>query len=241
MEPALADHPVPDGDGDLDRGAGGRPPASGGGGLRLTRISTTGWVAAFTAYSYVMTTVCAAWFLRRGGGSEPGVAKSLLWQGAVYGLWLPVGALVWLLLRRFGAGPRAFAALSAAGFIIVPLHSLATKSIDLAFGAGGASLLEGAIVRAPVSLLIYTAVCAVGAAAAHRSRALEARSHARSLETALAGARKASTAVAAPSERLMVMTGKRRAPVMMDEVEWFAAAGNYVVVHWGDREGLVRE
>jgi hypothetical protein len=241
MEPALADHPVPNGDDDLDRGSDLEPPASRGGGLRLSRISTAAWVAAFTAYSYVMTTVCAAWFLRRGGGSEPGVAESLLWQGAVYGLWLPVGTLVWLLLRRFGAGPRAFAFLSLAGFIIVPLHSLATKAIDLAFGAGGAGLLEGAIVRAPVSLLIYTAICAVGAAAVHRSRAVEARSHARSLEAALAGARAASTAPAAPPERLMVMTGNRRAPVLVDEVEWFAAAGNYVVVHWGEREGLIRE
>ena len=39
----------------------------------------------------------------------------------------------------------------------------------------------------------------------------------------------------------MVMTGNRRATVLLTEVEWFAAAGNYVVVHWGEREGLVRE
>ncbi|HZV84768.1 MAG TPA: LytTR family DNA-binding domain-containing protein [Brevundimonas sp.] len=188
-----------------------------------------------------MTTVCAAWFLRRGSDGDLGLAESLRWQGAVYGLWLPVAALVWLLLRRFGAGPLAFAALSVAGFLIAPLHSLAARSIDLAFGAGGAGLLDGAIARAPVSMLIYTAICAVGAAAAHRSRAVEARMHARSLESALARAREVARAPDALPERLMVMIGNRRAPVLMDEVEWFAAAGNYVVVHWADREGLMRE
>lgn len=41
--------------------------------------------------------------------------------------------------------------------------------------------------------------------------------------------------------RLMVATGKRRAPVDLAEVEWLAAAGNYVSVHWSDRDGLLRE
>ena len=39
----------------------------------------------------------------------------------------------------------------------------------------------------------------------------------------------------------MVMAGSRRAPVDVADIEWFAAAGNYVVVHWGEREGLIRE
>ena len=61
------------------------------------------------------------------------------------------------------------------------------------------------------------------------------------LEGALTIARQAMSGSGQPPERLMVMTGKRRAPVLLDEVEWFAAAGNYVVVHWADREGLIRE
>lgn len=131
--------------------------------------------------------------------------------------------------------------MSLAGLVIVPAHSVAAKTIDLAFGAGGATLLDGAIARAPVSMLIYTAICAVGAAAVHRRRAVEAVARARSLEAMLAAAREASVDPAVPSERLMVMTGRRRTPVLLNEVEWLAAAGNYVVVHWADREGLIRE
>ena len=97
------------------------------------------------------------------------------------------------------------------------------------------------LARIPVSILLYTAICAVGAAAAHRSRAVEAQARARTLEGALTIARQAMAGSDTPPERLMVMTGQRRAPVLLDEVEWFAAAGNYVVVHWADREGLVRE
>lgn len=41
-----------------------------------------------------MTTVCAAWFLRRQSGGEVSLMQSIGWQGAVYGLWLPVGGLV---------------------------------------------------------------------------------------------------------------------------------------------------
>lgn len=195
----------------------------------------------FAGYSYAMTTVCAAWFLRRQNGEDVGVLQSIGWQGAVYGLWIPVAGLVWWLLRRFGAGGRAFAVMSLAALAVVPAHSAAAKAIDLAFGAGGAGLLEGAIARAPVSMLIYTAICAVGAAAVHRARAAEAVARARSLEATLKVARAASVDPAAAPERLMVMTGRRRTPVLVNDVEWLAAAGNYVVVHWADREGLIRE
>ncbi len=199
----------------------------------------------FTAYSYGVTTVCAAWFMRRAVeaiGGHLGVADSLMWQGATYALWLPVAVVVWLLIRRFGAGLAALAALTVAGLAIVPLAALGGAAIDLAFAAGPASELAGrALGRTPVAILLYTAICAVGAAAAHRSRAVEAQAHARTLEAALRAAREALAGSDAPPERLMVMTGARRAPVLLDEVEWFASAGNYVVVHWGDREGLIRE
>lgn len=192
-----------------------------------------------------MTTVCAAWFMRRAveaRGGRVDVTESLMWQGATYALWLPVAILVWLMIRRFGAGLAALAALSVAGLAVVPLAALGGAAIDLAFAGGPASELAGrALARTPVAILLYTAICAVGAAAAHRSRAVAAQAHARTLEAAVRAAREASTGSDAPPERLMVMTGKRRAPVLLEDVEWFAAAGNYVVVHWADREGLIRE
>jgi DNA-binding LytR/AlgR family response regulator len=243
MEPALADRPVPDPDHDLDRDPDRAP--SPGIGPRLNRITTAGWVWAFTVYSFAMTTACAAWFARqaaRANGESLEVATSLLWQGASYALWLPVAGVVWLLIRRFGAGLGALTALTVAGLVIVPLTAAGAVFVDLAFGSGAATEAGGrTLARIPVSILLYTAISAVGAAAAHRDRAAEAHSRARMLELALAVARRTGSGADASSERLMVMTGKRRAPVRLDEVEWFAAAGNYVVVHWADREGLIRE
>lgn len=170
------------------------------------------------------------------------VAESLTWQGATWAIWLPVAFVVWRLIRRFGAGLAALAALTVAGLAIVPLAALAGASIDLAFAAGPASELASRMLgKTPIAILIYTAICAVGAAAAHRSRAVEAQAHARTLEAALRAARETLAGSDAPPERLIVMTGNRRAPVLLDEVEWFASAGNYVVVHWADREGLIRE
>jgi DNA-binding LytR/AlgR family response regulator len=96
----------------------------------------------------------------------------------------------------------------------------------------------------PVAILLYTAVAAVGVAAAHHRQAARAQVRADALEAALATARQAlarATAGTRPPTRLMVATGPRRVPVALAEVEWFEAAGNYVVVHWDEREGLVRE
>jgi hypothetical protein len=55
------------------------------------------------------STVCAAWFARRfsverDAALEP--ALCLIWQGLVFGAWLPAGAVVWLFLRRFGTTGR---------------------------------------------------------------------------------------------------------------------------------------
>lgn len=124
----------------------------------------------------------------------------------------------------------------------MPLAALASTGIDLAFGLGAPEHLVGrAIDRAPVAILLYTAVVCVGFAAVHRQQALEARTRAGALEALLAEARAAAYATPTPPSRLMVMTGARRTPVDLSEVEWFASAGNYVVVHWSGREGLLRD
>lgn len=206
----------------------------------MRRAPTAAWVWAFTLYSWLMTTGCAAWFARRIAeqrGAEMSVATSLLWQGATYAAWLPVGGVVWAVLRRFGAGPRGMVAAFAAGVAVVPLEALASSLIDRAF-VGAPDLAARMMGRGPVCILLYTAIVFVGLAAVHRHRAAEARARAALLEEALAEAR--AVPVRPEVERLMVMAGARRVPVEIAAVEWFGAADNYVVVHWGGREGLVR-
>lgn len=209
---------------------------------RLKAAPTAAWVWAFTAYSWTVTSVSAAWFARRltaGRGQTFSVAASLLWQGAIYAAWLPAAGLVWLLLRRFGAGGRGIAASFAAGVAVVPLEALAASLIDRAFIGDGGDLAARVLDRTPVCLLLYSAIVAVGLAAVHHRCAREARNRNALLEAALAQAR-AVVAPAQDAERLMVMSGARRIPVELSAVEWFGAADNYVVVHWGGREGLLR-
>jgi len=208
----------------------------------MKAVPTAAWVWGFTAYAWVVTTVCAAWFVR--ADTDADLTTSLVWQGSIYGLWLPVAGVVALILRRFGAGGRAFGATTAAMLVLVPLAALSTTWIDLSYrGADMAGWAERALWRLPVAILLYTAIVAVGFAAAHRQRAVEARQRAEALERDLAAALEAArtAAKAETPQRLMVMTGSRKAPVNLADVEWVAAAGNYVVVHWGEREGLLRE
>jgi DNA-binding LytR/AlgR family response regulator len=124
--------------------------------------------------------------------------------------------------------------------VIVPVEALVSLAVDNGFRDPDVAWAAGLIGRAPVAILLYSAIVGFGLAAVHHRRAEEARGQARRLETALAAAREAS-ARAEPPRRLMVMTGSRRTSVELAEVEWFASAGNYVVVHWSDREGLLRE
>jgi DNA-binding LytR/AlgR family response regulator len=207
---------------------------------RLRAAPTAAWVWAFALYSWLATTLGAAWFARRIAerrGAEISVVVSLLWQGAVYAAWLPAAVVVWALLRRFGAGPRGVAAVAVAGMVVAPLEALISGLIDRAF-VGGPDLAEHVLGRVPVCILLYSAILFVGLAAVHRARAVEAGARAALLEQALAEARLASASPKA--ERLMVMAGARRVPVEVAAVEWFGAADNYVVVHWAGREGLVR-
>ncbi len=211
----------------------------------MRTLPTAAWVWAFTAYSWAMTTVCAAWFARRFAaerGHEIGLLASLTWQGGVYAAWLPVAGLVWLLLRRFGAGAVGLFALYLSGALIVPLEALSSSLIDTAY-APPALLAVRVLGRLPVSLLLYTAIIGVALAATQYEQARQERLRAHALAQALAEAREALSRTAAapnPVRRLMVMAGARRVPVALDEVEWFAAADNYVVVHWAGREGLLR-
>ena len=202
---------------------------------------------AFTAYAWVMTTVCAAWFARRFAadrGDVVSVVDSLAWQGGVYAAWLPAAGIVWLLLRRYGTGAISMLVLYQAGVLIVPLEALVSAMIDAVFSPGG-ELAARTLGRLPIALLLYTAIIAIGLAASNHERVQAEKARARALETALAEAREALAQAAEaaperPGRRLMVMAGSRRVPVALDEIEWFGGADNYVVVHWAGREGLLR-
>lgn len=214
-----------------------------GDGLRLSGTARAVW--AFLIYSYALTVLSAAWFVRRAaalGGGDLDLETSLAWQGAIYGLWLPAAGVVWLIQRLFGTGLKALVAATAAGLVVVPLEAAASLALDSRFRGVALDWEAGMLGRTPVAILIYTAFIAFGAAAAHARKAEEARGRAARLEATLAEARALAHGPAGPeATRLMVSVGSRQVPVTMAEVEWFASAGNYVVVHWGEREGLVRE
>jgi hypothetical protein len=210
--------------------------------LRLSTTARAVWV--FLIYSYVVTVLSAAWFVRRAAalnGGELDLWTSLAWQGSIYGLWLPVAAVVWLIQRLLGAGLKALAAATAAGLLLVPLEAAASLAVDSHFRGVALGWEAGMLGRTPVAILIYTAIVAFGAAAAHARRAEEARRQVSRLEAALAEARTLADSPSDAGGRLMVSTGSKQVPVSTAEVEWFASAGNYVVVHWDRREGLVRE
>lgn len=205
----------------------------------LRHIPFGAGVGLFAAYSYLATTVSAAWFLRRDYGAD--LAASLVWAGLLYAPGVATGLLVWAVLRLFGAEWRGIGALAALSPPAVIAAAWASTGVDgVLRGAGWtvADIAGRVIDRIPVALLIYTALCAAGLAIAHWRRAIRQKAETDALSVALAQTRRAQSAT---TERLMVSVGQRRVPLDASEIEWIASAGNYAVVHWRDREGLLRE
>lgn len=214
---------------------------------KLASVPTRVWTLGFVIYAYLATTVSAAWFIRQNASSEDpvGLLQSLLWSGASYFIWLPTGLLVWFILRAFGPGPRGLFALSI---------STVLAAVTGAFWALGVHVLmadrplvsgdwaDSALAHGPVALILSTAVSLVGLAATHRDRSFRAHREISHLRSALAAARLASGSSPGPEPaRLLVSVGQRRMTLDPHDVERFASAANYVVVHWADREGLIRE
>jgi DNA-binding LytR/AlgR family response regulator len=112
--------------------------------------------------------------------------------------------------------------------------------IDIQFGS--ADLIALVLIRFQVDTLTYSAFGIVAMAAALRRRANEEALSAAEIKQALAAARSALKPEAPDEERarLLVSTGTKRTLVAVEEVEWFGSAGNYVVVNWQRREGLLR-
>ena len=196
-------------------------------------------MTGFAAYSYAATVLSVAWYLRR-ARPELDLPTSLLWAGLTYAPWLTVGLMVWLAMRRWGTGWQAAGVLTGLMVAVVPLIAALGVQIDLTFVHPAATpndWIERIIDRLPVALLLYTATVAVGLAAAHWRKARETQGRLDHLTRALAVARQ----VRHDDARLLVSTGRGRSSVDLRTVEWFASAGNYVVVNWDGREGLVRD
>ena len=207
---------------------------------RLRHLSVTAVVGLFTAYSYVATVLAVAWYLRR-GSADLSVGGSLLWAALSYMPWLAVAGLAWAVIRRTGAGWRAIGSLAAVMLPAVPLIAALNARTDISFlnhaGEGG-EWSARTIDRLPVVLLLYTAVVAVGLAAAYWRRARDARDRIAVLTTALTEAR---TLEPEQTQRLLVSTGRARTSVAVGDIEWLASAGNYLVVNWDGKEGLIRD
>lgn len=78
----------------------------------------------------------------------------------------------------------------------------------------------------------------MGLAAAYWRSAREARDRIAVLTAALSQAR---TLEPDQNQRILVSTGRTRASIPVGDIEWFASAGNYVVVNWDGKEGLISD
>nr|WP_314526072.1 LytTR family DNA-binding domain-containing protein [uncultured Brevundimonas sp.] len=206
----------------------------------MRRAPVAAAVGLFTAYSYVATVLAVAWYLRR-GSADLSLGVSLLWAALSYTPWLGVAGLTWAVIRRLGAGWRAAGVLAVLMPGVVPLIAALNARTDMGFlnpSGSGAEWAARTIDRLPIVLLLYTAVVAIGMAAASWRSARDARDRIAVLTAALSEAR---TLEPEQTRRLLVSTGRTRASIPISDIEWFASAGNYVVVNWAGKEGLIRD
>jgi DNA-binding LytR/AlgR family response regulator len=207
---------------------------------RLLRWS----VPLFAAAGLVLTVLSAASVHVRQHG-EAGLtlpwANALFWQGAIWASWIPIGLILFGVLRSPKSVRAALLRVYGLGAAVVPAHALGAAWLDIVMSPSVGPEDFGRLLeyRAPIDLLAYTALVGFALAVAAQRRASEETALSRSLAEALAQARAAPPAP--EPERLSVSMGTRRVLVDPAEVEWFASAGNYVVVNWNGREGLIRE
>ncbi|MDC7684208.1 LytTR family DNA-binding domain-containing protein [Asticcacaulis sp. BYS171W] len=194
------------------------------------------WPLALTGLIYAETVGFAATAARDLSGGTMSWMSAILWQGLNYGTWLPFAALVLWLARRLGLSVRFLAALYPAIGLYTLLHAAISLGLSYIFN-DSSTTWRGWLYRLPIDVLIATAIAASIAALRGYRLAIVERDRAVALQAALDRAQTEP----ATEHRLWVSTGRRKTAVDLSEVEWFAAAGNYVVVNWAGREGLMRE
>ncbi|HYF21770.1 MAG TPA: LytTR family DNA-binding domain-containing protein [Caulobacteraceae bacterium] len=218
--------------------------------MRLHAALQRRWAAAAVAFALIVTIVAAVLTLasgRHAAGVPARWGELVVWQALVYGSWVPIGAVVDRLVRRSGLTARLALLLYACGLPLAAAHAAFATGLDVLFSPA-ARAPEAAghwAARMPIDLLVYLAVATFVVAVRAQQLAAEAADRAAGLAAALDAARaaaaRASPGAAEPPAHLFVSVGSRRMVVDVAEVEWFASAGNYVVVNWEEREGLIRE
>ncbi|HEY8593211.1 MAG TPA: LytTR family DNA-binding domain-containing protein [Sphingomicrobium sp.] len=213
------------------------------------RLKPAAFLVGFSALTFVVTVLAIGFYNYRTltlAGEEPSFRSMLVWQGIIYGFWIPVGFWVWQLFRSRGLVARAITKYLVAGALIIPLHAiLSMLAFDTHWATPGSIDLKSlAAQRAHVDFLLYASFGILALAAFFQARAAEEAESAADLKSALGAARVAlARKEQRPDrlERMQVSVGSRGAIVEVSAVEWFGSAGNYVVVNWNGQEGLIRE
>lgn len=194
---------------------------------------------AFAAGSYIITVLTAGLIVFRWERAESQLLV-FTWQALVYGIWLPIAAIVWKIFKRNGLCDQAVRVFVLIGLVAVPAHAVLMTSVDIKFGS--ADLIALVLARFQADTLTYSAFGLIAMAAALRRRADQEALASAEITKALEAAQSASKMEAPEAEatRLAVSTGTKRTLISLEDVEWFGSAANYVVVNWGSREGLLR-
>ncbi|CAL4866265.1 hypothetical protein MMA231_00504 [Asticcacaulis sp. MM231] len=197
------------------------------------------WPWALSLVIYVSTVVCAALAmvaLRHDAGRDIDVLTALSWQGLIYTAWWPFVWAAWTLVRRIGLTARLILWFYPLILAYTLIHAFFAVQVDASFSHNAPHLANG-LNLLPVDLLIATAIAALVAAVRGARLSAEARAVADLLQEALDQARKTE----ALPQRLPVSVGNRTLQVDPAEVEWCAAAGNYVVINFTGADGQIRE
>ncbi len=206
-------------------------------------------VAASATLVFLVTITTSAFLLFRQqqlAEQDPQFGRTLLWQAISYSPWIPFAWLLWRLFGKARLSRAIVARYLLLGLVAVPAHAFTATLVDISFSRpGGADLVALAAQRAQLDILIYSAFGLLAIAADFQRTAKDKAEISAALKQALAAARagrpETSNVSAAELETLVVSVGQKRVPVEIGKVEWFGSAGNYVVVNWDGREGLIRQ
>ncbi len=206
------------------------------------QLAEVWWPTALTVFIYVSTVGFASWALN-GMYSDISWSRALIWQGLLYVAWLPFLGCVWGLVQYLGLSIRLLLVL----YVVTVLAAFAHAVFCLMIDAHYLKLVfhfSSVWRRLPIDILMATAIAASVAAVRGYRLSSEEKQRVADLQISLAEARQeAARTLHLPEnpQRLLVSTGSRRVLVDIVDIEWLSAAGNYVVINWSGREGLIRE
>lgn len=202
-------------------------------------------IAAFVTFVLLVTITTSSFLLFRQQqllDQNPEFGQVLLWQTISYSPWTVFAWLLWRWFGRSSLNPPTVARYLLLGLAAVPAHAFAATVVDIGFSRpGGADLVALAVQRAQLDILIYSAFGLLAIAADFYRKAKSEEQIAKALKLAFDAVHADRPESGNGAKRLMVSVGQKRLLVEPREVEWFGSAGNYVVVNWEGREGLIRQ